>query len=95
MNQIWDAAAVAEEFTRASIEPAATARLAQTARTNAAAALHAHGAGAFADSKTASALNLNQLVAAACDAGCDKRAVAADHVATVACERWLGRPQNR
>ena len=76
MNEIWDAAAVAEEFTRAGIEPAATARLAQAVRTNGAAAVHALGAGAFGDWKTASALN--RLIAGAFDAGCDKRAVAAE-----------------
>ena len=76
MNEIWDAAAVAEEFTRAGIDPAATARLAQAVRENGAAAVHALGAGVFGDWKTASALN--RLIAGAFDAGCDKRAVASE-----------------
>ena len=60
----------------AGIEPAATARLAQAVRDNGAAAVHALGAGAFSDWKTASALN--RLIGGAFDAGCDKRAVAAE-----------------
>ena len=75
MNEIWDAAAVAEKFTLAGIEPAATARLAQAVRDNGAAAVHALGAGAF-NWKTASAVN--RLIVSAFDAGCDKRAVAAE-----------------
>ena len=76
MNEIWDAAAVAEKFTLAGIEPAATARLAQAVRDNGAAAVHALGAGALADWKTASAVN--RLIVSAFDAGYDKRAVAAE-----------------
>jgi hypothetical protein len=76
MNEIWDAAAVAEQFTRAGIEPTATTRLAQAVRSHGAAAVHALGAGAFADWKTASALN--RLIAGAFDGGADKGAVAAE-----------------
>ena len=76
MNEMWDAAAVAEEFTEAGIEPQVTVRLAEAVRANGAAAVPALGAGAFADWRTASALN--RLIADAFDAGATTAEVAAE-----------------
>ena len=73
---MWDAAAVAEQFTSAGVEPGATVRLAQAVRSHGAAAVPALGAGAFGDWRTASAIN--RLVADAFDAGATTLEVAAE-----------------
>ena len=76
MNETLDAAVTAEEFTRAGIDPALTARLADAVRTAGAAAVHALGAGAFADWQTGR--DVNALVARALDAGASTDALASD-----------------
>lgn len=76
MTEMWDAAAVAEQFTSAGVEPGATVRLAQAVRSHGAAAVPALGAGAFGDWRTASAIN--RLVADAFDAGATTLEVAAE-----------------
>jgi hypothetical protein len=76
MNEMWDAAAVAEQFSTLGIEPDTAVRLAEAVRSHGAAAVPALGAGAFADWRTAS--TVNRLVAQAFDAGATTSAVAAE-----------------
>ena len=76
MNEIWDAAAVAEQLSTVGVEPGLTVRLAAAVRSTGAGAVHSLGAGAIADWKTASALNA--LLAAAFDAGATTGEVAAE-----------------
>ena len=75
MNEMWDVAAVADQFTAAGIAPNVTVRLAQAVRSNGAAAVHALGAGAFSW-KTTSALN--ELITTAFDGGATGQAIAAE-----------------
>jgi len=76
MNEIWDAAAVAEQLSTVGVEPGLTVRLAAAVRSTGVGAVHALGAGAFGDWKTASALN--RLIADAFDAGATRAEVAAE-----------------
>jgi len=75
MNEMWDVAAVADQFTAAGIAPNVTVRLAQAVRSNGAAAVHSLGAGAFSW-KTTSALN--ELITTAFDGGATGQAIAAE-----------------
>ena len=76
MNEMLDATVTADEFTLAGIDSALTARLADAVRTAGAAAVHALGAGAFADWQTGR--DVNALVASALDAGASTEALACD-----------------
>jgi len=76
MNEMWDAAAVAEQLSTVGVEPGLMVRLAAAVRSTGVGAVHALGAGAFANWKTASALNL--LIADAFDAGATSAQVAAE-----------------
>ncbi len=76
MHETLDAAAVADEFCLAGIDPALTSRLAAAVGAAGAAAVHALGAGAFADWSTR--VTVSALIERAFDAGADREGLAAD-----------------